>query len=164
MNDSNNEFVQENRGFQDKLIGLFNGGLNNIRGVIVSIIAIVSLYLPVMDSNFGGSASIMDQSIGPAILGVLVVNMIAFYGGASRFIVRIAAFIYLGMILFFYYSYFAMLIDYFGVKHLFRYSSRTGPMGVFDYIAWGMLVNVLSGVSLFSAAFLRRYTKNPNAI
>lgn len=164
MNESNKELAQENRGFPDKLVSLFNGGFHNVRGVVVSIIAIISLYLPVMDSNLGGSASIMDQNIGPAILGVLIVNMIAFYGGASRFIVRIATLIYLVLILMFYYSYFAMLIDYFGVKHLFRYSSGSGPMGVFNYIAWGMLVNVLSAVSLFSAAFLRRYAKNPNAI
>jgi|AntRauTorcE11898_2_1112593.scaffolds.fasta_scaffold34782_1 membrane-anchored protein YejM (alkaline phosphatase superfamily) len=106
MSDMQSDSSKESLSINNKMSALFTEGLHNIQGVVVAVVFIVSIYLPILDAPYAETASIMDQDVGIFLFLFLflflAVLLVLFYGGASKYLMRIVATICIGMTVFFY--------------------------------------------------------------
>lgn len=139
---------------------LFNSGLYNKFGFFAAISLLLTLFLPIVEVPFIGTSALIDYRMGKALLLMLVVLSILFYGGATRLYIIGLSGCALGMHLFLYYDLSSLLHE---VNQAHRLIAGGGGSRFVGFHEW-FLVNVACCLMLFLAAFITKYTTNEKAV
>ena len=149
------EFSRSSLG--QRLSALLTRGLHNRFGLAVSIITLLSLFLPIVEFALSGAYRLIDSGSGKFLFILLIMLAILFYGGATRLYVKILTGIILGTILINHYDSLSTINS---VNRTFGFSQGNSP----NSFSWGLLVNIVACITLFFASFIVGYSSNKDAI
>ncbi len=149
--------------FANRIQNLFTNGLHNGFGLAAAIVAIVSLFMPVLAAPFGlGSANLIDLGSGKLALILLIVVAILFYGGATRLFTQIAVALVFAVLLYQYQEIYSKLSQANSMAGMFGRTADTPNF--FGLLRLGALINIVACIALGYAAFSRAYRHNSKAI
>lgn len=150
-------------GLTSKISALFSNGMHNKFGMAASAALLISLFLPIIKIPFIGTVSMVESGVGKFLVFLLAILIAFFYGGATRLYTQIVTGIALVIVCFLYYD----LIS--GLSYLNNMfggigEQRLNSPHVLEMLEWGLAVNAVACVTLFSAAYKKEYNINKEFI
>jgi len=149
------EFSQSSLG--QRLSALLTHGLHNRFGLIVSIMTLLSLFFPIIETALSGEYRIIDSGSGKLLFVLLILLAILFYGGSTRLYVKILTGVILGIIFVDHYDSLSKLNS---INRTFGFSHRNSPSS----FSWGLWINIVACITLLFASFIGGYTSNKDAV
>jgi hypothetical protein len=167
------EAVVENNVFSEKLKALFLSGQHNKFGFTISLILLVSIFLPAFKIPILGTSSLVSLDMGNTLFALISAVAILFYGGATRLYAKIITFCIFGVLLLQYFNLATgssavtealgqanQLMSAFGGRH----GIKVPVPSLMDMVQWGVLVNLLACLGLIIALFKKGYSSNSKTI
>lgn len=142
----------------DKFKALFTSGMHNPIATVLAAITAISLFFPLIEIPFLGTASMISDGSGKLLFVMLSILTIGFYGGLNGFYVKLLAAISLLFMLFQLYELFSGLQQ--GSLLMGAFGGRGSDVSIFDTLSWGAYVNVLAAIGLSVITFTKKSSQN----
>lgn len=143
----------------DKFKALFTSGLHNPVATVLAAFTAISLFFPLIEIPFFGTASMVSDGPGKLLLLMLVVLAVGFYGGLNSIYIKIFAAVTLAFMLFQLYELFSGLQQGSDLLGMFG-GERARNVSVFDLLSWGAYVNTIAAIALAVVTFTTKSQQN----
>lgn len=150
------------REFGEKVVDFFSGGNQNKMGFYVSVVFLVSLFLPMLSIPMMGSFSMSDSGSGTLLLLLVVVSGIFFYGGARKFYLGLSVVAFTVVLISAYYELFRIFSQAGTWINIAGGAAINDFQDIFYFLEIGMFSNILLLPPLFYFAFTKKYVEREN--
>lgn len=148
--------------FGENVVDFFSGGNQNKIGFYISIVFIVSLFLPMISIPRIGYFSMSGSDSGMLLLLLMVVSSILFYGGARKFYLRLFVIVFTIVLISAYYDFFRIFSRAGTWVNIAGGAAVNDFQDVFYFLKIGMFSNILILLPLFYFSFTKKYIEREN--